>query len=190
LAKLPSARGHMERRSEVAVGQVSNLPPPTETNPRVARPERREEREEAQIISTPFEDSGRATQRSLPSSSPPPSVSPQIDPGGSPDLRKIYRRFAFILIATILILSAGFGAALYFVMKNRPMSVPVAGLVSQPEQGTEMESAKAKEEENRRSDFRKLMIEGAAALADRRLADGTKAYQNALQLFPEDVEAA
>src|SRR5712692_6264219 len=134
LAKLPSARGHIERRSGVAVGQVSSLPPQTETNPRVARPERREGREEPQIISTPFEDSGRATQRSLPSSSFPPSVSPQIDPGGSPDLRKIYRRFAFILIATILILSAGFGAALYFVMKNRPMSVPVAELVPQPEQ--------------------------------------------------------
>src|SRR5206468_3314644 len=38
--------------------------------------------------------------------------------------------------------------------------------------------------------FRKLMIDGGEALADRRLADATKAYQNALQLVPEDVEAA
>src|SRR5713226_558288 len=98
LAKAAGLSGPIERVTERAVGQVSNLPPQTETNPRVARPERREGREEPQTISTPFEDSGRATQRSLPSSSFPPSVSPQIDPGGSPDLRKIYRRFAFILI--------------------------------------------------------------------------------------------
>jgi small subunit ribosomal protein S1 len=37
---------------------------PTETGNRVARPERREGREQAPIASTPFEDSGRATQGS------------------------------------------------------------------------------------------------------------------------------
>src|SRR5205823_2677577 len=121
--------------------------PPTETNPRVARPERREGREEPQIISTPFEDSGRATQLRMPPSSLPPSVCPQVDPGGSPDLRKIYRRFAFILAATIVVLSAGFGTILYFVMRNRPAAAPVAQFIPEQEPEAEIENAKEKDEE-------------------------------------------
>jgi cytochrome c-type biogenesis protein CcmH/NrfG len=93
------------------------------------------------------------------------------------------------LAATIIALSAGFGTVLYVVLRNRPTTVPVTALVHQGEQEAELEAAKEKDEENRQS-YRKLMIEGGTALAERRLADAAKAYQEALQLFPEDVEAA
>jgi cytochrome c-type biogenesis protein CcmH/NrfG len=118
-----------------------------------------------------------------------PLSSPPVVPSVSPDLRKVYRRFAFILAATIVVLSAGFGTILCFVWRNRPAPIPAAELVSQREQETDTENVKERDKENRQS-FRKLMIEGGAALAERRLADAAKAYQGALQLFPEDVEAA
>jgi cytochrome c-type biogenesis protein CcmH/NrfG len=94
------------------------------------------------------------------------------------------------LIATIVILSAGFGTALYFVMKNRPASVPAAQFIAKQEQENDLRLAKKKEEESRRADFRRLMIEGGGALADHRFDEAAKSYQGALQLFPDDVEAA
>jgi len=107
----------------------------------------------------------------------------------TPDLRKIYRRFALLLIVTIVVLSAGFGTALYFVMKNRPASVPASQFIAKQEQENDSQ-AKEKEEESRRGDFRRLMIEGGTALADHRFDEAVKSYQGALQLFPDDVEAA
>jgi cytochrome c-type biogenesis protein CcmH/NrfG len=94
-----------------------------------------------------------------------------------------------VLIVTIVTLTAGFGTVLYFVMKNRPAAVP-AQLIAQQEQEENARLAKEKEEESKRDDFRKLMIEGGAALADHHFEEAEKSYQSALQLFPEDVEAA
>lgn len=111
-------------------------------------------------------------------------------PSSTPDLRKIYRRFALLLIATILILSAGFGTALFLVIKNRPASVPIAQSIVKQGQEEDSSPAKQKKKEENRDDFRKLMIEGGTALADRRFEEAGKSYQSALQLFPEDVEAA
>jgi cytochrome c-type biogenesis protein CcmH/NrfG len=108
----------------------------------------------------------------------------------APDLRKIYRRFALILTLTIVILSAGFGTALYFIMKNRRGPVHDDQLMVQQERENESRLAKEKEEEHKRDDFRKLMIEGGTALADCRFEEAGKSYQGALRLFPEDVEAA
>ena len=116
----------------------------------------------------------------MPASSPAPPT---------PDLRKIYRRFALLLIVTIVVLSAGFGTALYLVVKNRPASVPATQLVAKQEQENDLQ-AKEKEEERPRADFRKLMVESGTALADHRFDEAAKSYQGALRLFPDDVEAA
>src|SRR6266852_8676709 len=91
----------------------------------------------------------------------------------TPDLRKIYRRFALLLIVTIVVLSAGFGTALYFVMKNRPASGPASQFIAKQEQENDSQ-AKEKEEESRRGDFRRLMIEGGTALGDHRFDEAMK----------------
>jgi cytochrome c-type biogenesis protein CcmH/NrfG len=75
-------------------------------------------------------------------------------------------------------------------MKNRPGSVPAAAVVPKQELENETADAKEKEAENRQKDFRRLMIEAGAALADHRFDEAAKSYQAALQLFPDDVEAA
>jgi cytochrome c-type biogenesis protein CcmH/NrfG len=104
------------------------------------------------------------------------------------DLRRLYRRFALLMIATVMLLSAAFGTALYLVVKNRP-----ARAITKEHTGHETkehDELRGKEEESNRKEWRELMILGGVALGNHRFEDAIKAYQDALRLYPDDVEAA
>jgi cytochrome c-type biogenesis protein CcmH/NrfG len=111
------------------------------------------------------------------------------------DLKRLYGRFAVILVGSIVVVSAGFGTALYFVAKDRAklasaLAVRTNGVTPETRERQSLQAAKEKEEENRRLDFRQRMIQGGVALGNHHFEDAVKEYKEALQLFPDDVEAA
>jgi cytochrome c-type biogenesis protein CcmH/NrfG len=100
-----------------------------------------------------------------------------------------------ILVGTVVILSAGFGTALYLVAKDRgkspsALAAKTTDLALEIRERKSLQAAKEKEEENRRMDFRQRMIQGGVALGNHHFQDAVKEYQAALELFPDDVEAA
>ncbi len=122
--------------------------------------------------------------------------SPPVFPSQAPtDISGLYRRFALILVAAILILSAGFGTALYIVAKDRAAlqsALAAKNSVANVEHAEHPspQAVNKTEEEKRHADFRQRMIEGGVALGNHRFEEAVKDYEAALQLFPEDVEAA
>src|SRR5713226_199539 len=76
-----------------------------------------------------------------------------------PDLTRLYRRFTWILIGTIVVLSAGFGTALYLVAKDRAKyqsALSAKNTASTPESRGQfsLQAGKEKEEEKQRAAFR------------------------------------
>ncbi len=111
------------------------------------------------------------------------------------DLNRLYRRFTLILVGTIVVLSTGFGTALYFMAKDRAkyqsaLNANASEAAPEIRERQSLQAAKEKQEENRRMDFRQRMIQGGVALGNHHFEEAIKEYQNALQLLPDDVEAA
>lgn len=111
------------------------------------------------------------------------------------DLNRLYRRFALILVGVIVVLSAGFGTALYIVAKDRAnyrsaLAAKTSAQTTQTREDQSREAVKEKEEDKSRMDFRQRLIQGGVALGNRRFEEAVKEYQAALELFPEDVDAA
>jgi cytochrome c-type biogenesis protein CcmH/NrfG len=95
----------------------------------------------------------------------------------------------------ILILSSGLGTALYIVAKDRAalrsaLAAQNSAALRESLEHSSSPAAKDSEEEKRHADFRQKMIEGGVALGNHRFEEAIANYQAALQLFPEDVEAA
>jgi cytochrome c-type biogenesis protein CcmH/NrfG len=115
----------------------------------------------------------------------------------STDLKMLHRRFAMVLVGTVLILNAIFGTALYLVAKDgaKERAKYQAALVAkaadaQAQERQSLQAAQEKEGEKRRQDFRQHMIQGGVALGNHRFEEAINEYQASLRLYPEDVEAA
>jgi cytochrome c-type biogenesis protein CcmH/NrfG len=126
---------------------------------------------------------------------PMPASGQQAAPISSLELRRLYRKFALVWVGTVVLLSAVFGGILYFVIRGHADSdsTVVQAKAIQAEEEAALRQAAEKEHAQlakRRTDFRQLMIEGGTALGDQHFEKATHAYQKALQLFPDNVEAA
>jgi cytochrome c-type biogenesis protein CcmH/NrfG len=92
-------------------------------------------------------------------------------------------------------MGVAFGGALYFLTRGqaKPDSEILQSQRDQAEEEKARKQAAEKEQTElakRRADFRQLMIQGGIALGNQRFEEAVKAYQEALQLFPENVDAA
>jgi cytochrome c-type biogenesis protein CcmH/NrfG len=110
-------------------------------------------------------------------------------------LNRLYRRFAFILVGTVVVLMAGFGSALYLVAKDRAkyqaaLAAKDSSMTPQSREQQFIQAGKENEEEKQRKDFRQHMIQGGVALGNHRFEEAIKEYQDSIRLFPEDVDAA
>src|SRR5207245_829333 len=129
---------------------------------------------------------------------PPPShedIAPGPDPVRPPDLHRLYRNFAIAWVGTIVLMSVVFGGALYFLTRGqvKPDSeiLQSQGNQAEEEKALQQSAEKAQKElAKRQTDFHQLMIQGGIALGNQRFEEALKDYQEALKLFPDNVDAA
>ncbi len=140
----------------------------------------------------PLVAGGESVAPVLPSpAGPTPLLAPLPQGASLPNLRRLYRNFAIAWVATIVFLCTVFGGALYFLTRDQAKP-DLAVLQSQTARAEEeKEQAKEKEElAKRQGDFHQFMVQGGNALGNQRFEEAVKNYQEALKLFPDDVNAA
>jgi cytochrome c-type biogenesis protein CcmH/NrfG len=134
-----------------------------------------------------------------PSPAAPPAshedIAPGPDPVRPPDLHRLYRNFAIAWVGTIVLMSVVFGGALYFLTRGqvKPDSeiLQSQGNQAEEEKALQQSVEKAQKElAKRQTDFHQLMIQGGIALGNQRFEEALKDYQEALKLFPDNVDAA
>jgi tetratricopeptide (TPR) repeat protein len=134
-----------------------------------------------------------------PAEAPPPPDTAPVPAAAADAAPPTVHRKAIVAAgaAALLIVAASVGAGVYF---NRTVSEVTAVSNEEKVEGGFGQFAsvpaidpKAQERlalEKKRSEFKRLMVQGNSALAEQRLEDAAKAYDEALKLCPEDVDAA
>jgi tetratricopeptide (TPR) repeat protein len=96
-----------------------------------------------------------------------------------------------LIPASLLALALGVGAVVgaYFLVRSRPPVQPVANADSDRAAELDKRQRELEAKEKRRQDYDRFMAAGEKALADKKYADATAAFDDALKLYPNDPKA-
>lgn len=94
---------------------------------------------------------------------------------------------------TAAVMGLGIALVVYLVQRPKPAgpeAVPVVARNPQPKEEPEVKESERRRLEADRRKFMSLMIEAGTAMGTRRYADAAVAYEGALKLQPDDLDAA
>jgi HEAT repeat protein len=177
------------------VDGVAPTPPPLDVPAGDLKP-RTKTKENPPAEAAPFDFAAKDPKKRTKSKEAQPAAPPK---GNTPEAKSFFAKPVGIAIgAAVLFISVSVAAVIYFNHPQEAAAVkapaPGSDLLVSPKEGPSkdepVEKGEPKEPANRQAEFRRLMDQGKTALAAKRHEDAVKAFEEAQQLSPEDVEVA